>query len=343
MQLLRSQRAFASSARPTSRQQRRCGLLVCASHVPYKDLRAAAEKAARAGAEVRAVRGGWGAWQAGATTTTATTRPPHLTQVVLAALGKPRNIQSKGSIGDIVTDTDKASEAACVAALQAAYPGHLILGEEGGVIGDTSSEYLWCLDPIDGTCSFAHNYPGACVVAATWAQLQRRPLPVAALPELTPDVPASLCVCACLSPPAGFCVSVGVLRHALPVRQRGEGGLSERWEPPHHHTAQCLPARWSVALERQPASHLLCALWPASPTPTPPQVAGCVIEFCGGPGGWTTREFSGARNLGSTGEPLLLVERGGVHGTRRRARPWPCLHTNKHTAHAAATAAAAAS
>jgi myo-inositol-1(or 4)-monophosphatase len=62
---------------------------------------------------------------------------------VLAAADKPRNIQSKGSIGDIVTDTDKASEAACIAAIQATFPDHAIMGEEGGVTGDTNSDYLW--------------------------------------------------------------------------------------------------------------------------------------------------------------------------------------------------------
>ena len=38
--------------------------------------------------------------------------------VVMAAADKPRNVTSKGSIGDIVTDTDKAAEAAIVAVLQ---------------------------------------------------------------------------------------------------------------------------------------------------------------------------------------------------------------------------------
>lgn len=43
-----------------------------------------------------------------------------------------------------VTETDKEAEAACVAAIQAAFPGHAVLGEEGGVVsGDVSSEYLW--------------------------------------------------------------------------------------------------------------------------------------------------------------------------------------------------------
>jgi len=42
------------------------------------------------------------------------------------------------------TDTDRTSEAACVAAIHAAFPEHAILGEEGGVItGDVQSEYLW--------------------------------------------------------------------------------------------------------------------------------------------------------------------------------------------------------
>lgn len=28
------------------------------------------------------------------------------------------------------------------------FKDHLILGEEGGLIGDSSSEYLWCIDPL---------------------------------------------------------------------------------------------------------------------------------------------------------------------------------------------------
>ncbi|KAI7751438.1 hypothetical protein M8C21_022921 [Ambrosia artemisiifolia] len=43
------------------------------------------------------------------------------------------------------------------------FPDHLILGEEGGVIGDSSSDYLWCIDPLDGTTNFAHGYPSFAV------------------------------------------------------------------------------------------------------------------------------------------------------------------------------------
>ncbi|KAG2435228.1 hypothetical protein HXX76_007310 [Chlamydomonas incerta] len=121
-------------------------------------------------------------------------------EVVMAAADKPRNISRKEGT-DIVTETDKASEQVVVAAIRAAFPNHAVLGEEGGVLGDVSSDYLWCVDPLDGTVNFAHGYQS-------------------------------------------FCVSVGVLRHATPV-------------------------------------------------------AGCVIEFLGGPKTWTTRTFTAARNQGA--------------------------------------------
>lgn len=43
--------------------------------------------------------------------------------------------------------------------LQKEVPDHGFLGEEGGVSGDADSEYLWCIDPIDGTTNFAAGYP----------------------------------------------------------------------------------------------------------------------------------------------------------------------------------------
>ena len=50
--------------------------------------------------------------------------------------------------------------------------------------GDTNSEYLWCVDPLDGTTNFAHGYPSFAVsvavlrhttpVASTGAHWKRR-------------------------------------------------------------------------------------------------------------------------------------------------------------------------
>ncbi|XP_038894425.1 phosphatase IMPL1, chloroplastic isoform X2 [Benincasa hispida] len=59
--------------------------------------------------------------------------------------------------------TDKMSEAAILEVVRKNFKDHLILGEEGGVIGDSSSDYLWCIDPLDGTTNFAHGYPSFAV------------------------------------------------------------------------------------------------------------------------------------------------------------------------------------
>lgn len=55
------------------------------------------------------------------------------------------------------------SEAAILEVVRRNFGDHLILGEEGGIIGDTLSDYLWCIDPLDGTTNFAHGYPSFAV------------------------------------------------------------------------------------------------------------------------------------------------------------------------------------
>ncbi len=67
--------------------------------------------------------------------------------------------EKKGAI-DLLTIADKQSEAAIVEMIQARFPEHRILAEEGGSIGGASdSEYLWVIDPLDGTTNFAHGMP----------------------------------------------------------------------------------------------------------------------------------------------------------------------------------------
>lgn len=50
--------------------------------------------------------------------------------------------------------------------LQKQVPDHGFLGEEGGVSGNAASEYLWAIDPIDGTTNFAAGYPAFAVSVA---------------------------------------------------------------------------------------------------------------------------------------------------------------------------------
>lgn len=44
--------------------------------------------------------------------------------------------------------TDKMSESVILDVVRNNFKDHLILGEEGGLIGDTASDYLWCIDPL---------------------------------------------------------------------------------------------------------------------------------------------------------------------------------------------------
>lgn len=77
-----------------------------------------------------------------------------------AALDVERlTITAKG-INDFVTEVDQAAEQAVIETLLTAYPGHAILAEESGrAHGAKHSEYLWIIDPLDGTTNFIHGLP----------------------------------------------------------------------------------------------------------------------------------------------------------------------------------------
>jgi myo-inositol-1(or 4)-monophosphatase len=61
---------------------------------------------------------------------------------------------------DFVTEVDQAAENVIIETLLAAYPGHGILAEESGrARGAKDSEYLWIIDPLDGTTNFIHGLP----------------------------------------------------------------------------------------------------------------------------------------------------------------------------------------
>lgn len=73
----------------------------------------------------------------------------------------------------LVTVLDHAIEAQLRARIEAAHPEHGIHGEEGGVVR-LDAEYVWVLDPIDGTAPFLAGVP----VFGTLIALLRRGVPV---------------------------------------------------------------------------------------------------------------------------------------------------------------------
>lgn len=85
--------------------------------------------------------------------------------LLLERLARPREIAEKSQRADLVTDADRASEAAIIARLRREYPTAAILAEESGMHAGTSEE-RWVVDPLDGTTNFAHGYPLFCVSIA---------------------------------------------------------------------------------------------------------------------------------------------------------------------------------
>ncbi|HZS43736.1 MAG TPA: inositol monophosphatase family protein [Blastocatellia bacterium] len=78
--------------------------------------------------------------------------------------GRKITISNKGEI-DLVTEADLAAEKVIKDLISSHYPKHQILAEESGAF-ETSSEYRWIIDPLDGTTNYAHGLPIFCVSIA---------------------------------------------------------------------------------------------------------------------------------------------------------------------------------
>jgi myo-inositol-1(or 4)-monophosphatase len=73
--------------------------------------------------------------------------------------GNLETVKEKGRPGDLITEADAAAEAVAIKILNRHFPDHQILAEESGKQGNQTSQYLWAIDPLDGTTNYAHQYP----------------------------------------------------------------------------------------------------------------------------------------------------------------------------------------
>ncbi len=85
-------------------------------------------------------------------------------QTAMTHFGRRLDIRHKGVI-DLVTEADLAVEQAILDRLRRAFPDHGFLTEENGRQA-ADREFVWVVDPIDGTTNFAHGYPLFCVSIA---------------------------------------------------------------------------------------------------------------------------------------------------------------------------------
>ena len=79
-------------------------------------------------------------------------------EIVREGFGKNFGIEYKTNESNLVIDIDKASEKHIKEFIRNKFPAHSTLAEEGGKT-QNDSEYLWVIDPIDGTTNFAHGLP----------------------------------------------------------------------------------------------------------------------------------------------------------------------------------------
>lgn len=90
-------------------------------------------------------------------------------ELLMAHRGALSQVRVKSASGDLVTEADLASEQAILAHIKKALPEHAILAEESGAhraeadLENTSLDYLWAIDPLDGTLNYAHGLPFFCV------------------------------------------------------------------------------------------------------------------------------------------------------------------------------------
>lgn len=79
-----------------------------------------------------------------------------------------RDVDTKTSAVDVVTEADCQTERLIVKLLSTARPNDAFLGEEGGVSGNPDAEITWVIDPIDGTTNYLYGIEASCVsIAAT--------------------------------------------------------------------------------------------------------------------------------------------------------------------------------
>ncbi|MCE1190428.1 MAG: inositol monophosphatase [Ignavibacteria bacterium] len=78
--------------------------------------------------------------------------------VIREGFGTDFKIEFKGSVSNLVTEIDKKSEKVITDYIKKTFPTHGILAEESGS-SNLDAEYVWVIDPIDGTTNFAHGLP----------------------------------------------------------------------------------------------------------------------------------------------------------------------------------------
>ena len=85
-------------------------------------------------------------------------------KILIRDFGELENLQvSKKGPKDFVTNSDKKTEKILINELTKNKKKYSILSEEIGFIKNDDNDYIWVIDPIDGTTNFLHGIPHFCI------------------------------------------------------------------------------------------------------------------------------------------------------------------------------------
>lgn len=79
-------------------------------------------------------------------------------EIIRNGFGKNNRVEFKTNETNLVTEIDKAAEKLITDFIKSKYPSHGILAEESGEMR-IGTDFLWVIDPLDGTTNFAHGLP----------------------------------------------------------------------------------------------------------------------------------------------------------------------------------------
>ena len=79
-------------------------------------------------------------------------------EIIREGFGRSFDYEFKTNSKDIVTEIDKKAESTIINFIKKEFPYHSIIAEESGN-QNSSSEYVWVIDPLDGTTNFTHGLP----------------------------------------------------------------------------------------------------------------------------------------------------------------------------------------
>jgi myo-inositol-1(or 4)-monophosphatase len=79
-------------------------------------------------------------------------------KILTENIGIKHRVGRKRDYSDLVTEIDKKSEAKIIEVIHESFPRHNVLSEEIGNL-NLESDFVWIVDPLDGTINYTHSVP----------------------------------------------------------------------------------------------------------------------------------------------------------------------------------------